>query len=154
MKRYIPLFETSYNLDQKYNYFNKLYFNNSLPDIPIFWDTSKRAVGGQCHFLRLSGKYVSVQKITITKFDAFVVQEILEDVYDSMLVHEMVHAWVFYNYGEVKKSHGKEFIDKIKEIDKIKDLRFINFNRLTTLEIPSEYWIKSNKNLQSTNLIG
>ena len=155
MKRYNRKFkEASYDLQKKFAYFNKLYFNSSLPDIVIEWDTSKRAVGGQTQFLRLAGEDISVRKITITKFDKFVVPEILEDVYDSMLVHEMVHAWVFYTYGHTKRPHGSEFVNKMKEIDKKKDLRFININRPTTLEIPNEFWIQSNKNQQRSNWIG
>ena len=70
-----------------------------------------------------------------------------------MLVHEMTHAWVFYTYGNDAISHGKEFRSKMTQNNNKKELKFINVNKPTTLEIPPEFWIASNKNKQDTRLI-
>ena len=148
MIRYISLKEkVYYDIQKKYREFNRKLFNNELSDtIELGWDTSKRKVGGQAF---------ETDKILLTPFDKYVVPEVLEDVYDSMLLHEMTHIWVRMTYGKLKNVHGKEFRNKLKEVNSKKELKFINFDKPKMLEIPDEYWIKSNTNAQrSKNMIG
>lgn len=145
-----------YDLKSKYKRFNKLYFNSELPDVPIKWETSKRVVGGGAYPLKINGDIVGLEKIELSQnFYNYIIPEVIEDVYDSMLIHEMIHGWVFQNIGRIKNVHGLEFKNKLKDILKKSNFKFFNLTKPTTLEIPNNFWIRNNKNIsRKTNMIG
>lgn len=151
MKRYL---EFNYDIEKKYKLFNKLYFEDFLPNnIPVYFLSNKRVTGGGAY---PNEDYSDLEKIELTDMSDFLVDSVLEDVYDSMLIHEMVHGYLFKKFGRDLKhnAHGKEFKYKLFEIVKKGDFKFIDSRQVTKLEVPIEYWIKSNKNKQKDNLIG
>ena len=157
MERYKPLFKEnfSYDLKKNYDHFNKIFFKNELPDIHPQWNSSLRVTGGQSFPLKKEKNIIGLEKIEISSnLNKFIKEEILNDVYDIILIHEMIHGWIYIKYGKVKMDHGKEFKDKMEEINSIKPLKFLDTHKFTQMIIPNEYWLATNKNKLNTNLIG
>lgn len=108
-----------------YNEFNIILFNNELPhNIPFKFNRSKkyaaqvnsvvlkRTINGRAEYDYDSVviKHISFSKLHIKTDEAF----------KGILVHEMIHIWLlshnipFTSGGD--KSHGIEFMDKLKEV--------------------------------------
>ncbi len=101
------------NLQSLYSGFNKRLFNNELPKVPMKFNKSKR-YGGEVVY--------SITKNKITNFIISTLIEYEEDEFYGLFLHEMIHVYLF-NKGILKTSgkdkiHGKEFMDKLKELEK------------------------------------
>lgn len=103
----------NYRLLRNYQEFNKTYFNNELPDIPVKFAKLKKVAGvAKGTTNNYTGK-TNPDIIKITNFFNLSEQEIKET-----LLHEMIHVWEMNNNIQLKgrNHHGKEFRAKAQEI--------------------------------------
>lgn len=91
-------------ITEKYDLFNKLYFEGKMhrPKIVVFRGTGK-----------LGGYFPKRRRMEITKGIDFE-----EKVLDSVILHEMVHQYVYYLYKDEKLGHGKIFQTEMKRLNK------------------------------------
>jgi hypothetical protein len=91
------------DINQLYQDFNKKYFNNELPVIPIKLTTMKRAYA-QVVFKNGKPSYISISKV----FD------FSKDLLCYVLLHEMVHVYI----GDDSEyyHHGPKFNKKFNEV--------------------------------------
>jgi len=105
MKRYKPLFESTpdYDLNKKYNEFNKLYFNNELPDsIKVVWNGRLKSKAGQT-----DGRHsIEINPDLETEIEV-----------DSTLVHEMIH--VNQKVKGISDIHGPFFKAEAERLNKL-----------------------------------
>lgn len=148
---YKKVFKENYDLKSRYKFFNKLYFNNKLPnDIPVYISTKKRNRGSGA---AIPNKECSnIESLRLTDLSNQIVPEILNDVYDAILIHEMVHGYMFILYGKEmqKNPHGKNFNDVLRAIVKKGNFKFLDYRKPAQLgKIPYEYWIKTEPQYKS-----
>jgi hypothetical protein len=152
-----------YDIKSQYIKFNKLYFDNKLPiNIEVSFQKASqgyRVAGGGAYEKREGRNIVGVEKIKLSTLDHIYDDEILNELYDEILIHEMCHAWIFETIGNVKMNHGQEFKDKIKEINRKRPFKFLNMNKFTETSVPSKYIKQSyfdslRKEKTSKNMIG
>jgi hypothetical protein len=109
-------------LYDKFNEFNKLYFEDSIPPVPIRLTTTS-SHSGSCYakFHRITNELV-IDEITISLYYIKNNQQLV-----GILAHEMVHAWFMSKcrtgrelkeYERINGVHGKEFVKFIKELSK------------------------------------
>lgn len=131
----VNIYEMSYkeyNLQQKYNLFNRLYFNNELPQIKLSFRKLKNASGlAKAKFITISdaGKqyitdetkrlyYVNGNRLILKDSVSITISSTYdrnEQTFDGILIHEMIHVYA-YIYSYEKDPHGEIFINKVKEI--------------------------------------
>jgi hypothetical protein len=107
------------NLPKMYSTFNKLYFDNELPtNLKVTWFKSK-SVGGvaSATYDKRTKSFISINGIKLSS----VLKRSKKHVV-ALLLHEMIHIWVYVQgipyTGGRDKSHGWEFQDKKKEIER------------------------------------
>ncbi len=128
---------TEYNLEEKYKLFNKLYFYNLLPTIPLSYSKSK-TVGGQVkarYTKALGGGNVLVQgslSLTITNL-----YKRTEEQFDAILLHEMIHVYFIVN-GNFTEQHGRYFNDLRKEISEKSGIDIPLTDNISDLELESD----------------
>lgn len=99
--------ESTYNLEKKFDYFNDLFFENSLPETKVEFSKMNKEVLGQF--------FLKSKKILIS--DDLIKES--ELVIDHVLIHEMIHFYTdFFNLNSGKQHHGKAFKAKVDEINK------------------------------------
>jgi len=129
-----------YPLKAKYKEFNKKYFANELPtDIELKFNGRLKSAVGRCTSLynKKTGEITPI-RIELATFPADRYKdEYHEDFYDDTLVHEMVHAWVDINKGNVP-AHGNEFKTKMKEVMGKGNFKFTSMSDPTATHIPDE----------------
>jgi len=122
----------TYKLQQKYDEFNRKFFNNELPKIPIRFAKLK-TVGGEVKYtvVRPAGwvapnptlvrigkvdKYAgaSVKNMTMTISSMYMRDE---ESLDKILLHEMIHTYMVV-IGKFNESHGSNFIKVAKDISR------------------------------------
>jgi hypothetical protein len=93
--------------------FNKKLFDNQLPKVPIILKALRMSTGyAQATRNKTTGK-VTPTKIVISNYF-----KRDEDEMRGIFLHELIHLY-FYNLGRFEsdaQAHGKEFQDKIKEL--------------------------------------
>jgi len=105
------------NLDTLYNKFNRKYFDNELPKVPISWNNNKRSGG------MVKAKYNrSTGEINIISFQLSKQFKMSEEHLHGIMMHEMIHVYLFhvgipYTTGK-DKMHGIEFMAKLRELRK------------------------------------
>ena len=110
---------STYNIKQRYDYFNNLLFNNELLNYPLGWINSKKKSGEVAFsFIKKQGKIsdLRIEKLRLSTFYIYT-----DEQYDSILVHEMIHIWDLQTNGDsydLKNQHGKVFLDKMRELNK------------------------------------
>lgn len=138
--RYCSLFENAnYNLQDKFNKFNRELFNSELPNVPIQWSKLKNVSGKvEYKIIRKSPKpdarLVRIGIVDKNKGVELVPNSVrikisnlhkrTEEELDGILVHEMIHLYMVSN-GEYFENHGSKFNAKLKEL-----------NAKTNFEIP------------------
>lgn len=110
MRRYISIQENNYNIEQKYKLFNKLYFNSKLPGINIILVNKKaKFIAQVC--------YDKKEKLSHLEINRYF-KDLSENNKDAVLLHEMIHIWVYIqNMSSSKNLHRGEFLKKAKEIE-------------------------------------
>jgi hypothetical protein len=131
MREWMNLFEEAvshkdYDLAAKFDHFNKLCFDGQLPHIPIRWGTLKH-VGGYCgcetslpkEFAK-QPKLVQRLHTTMTPGTLHIVIDTKyvrsEEQIDGLLVHEMIHAWLFCA-GDLFHTHYGSFLAKLRDCE-------------------------------------
>lgn len=100
-----------------YNKFNVLYFNSELPtDFNIHWMKSK-IKGGVVNFSAFK-KPQKLQKINYLAISNY--RPLTQEKLNGLMMHEMIHIYmciknIIYTSGQ-DKSHGYEFMNKLKEL--------------------------------------
>lgn len=110
-----------YDLQEKFDDFNKKYFDNKLPKVPLSWDRSK-AHTGICRFM-IKREDQSIYGQTISLSKLFKRDEL---TFDKILIHEMIHLWnsvSFKTYPEYRKNcgndgHGHLFQERVAILSK------------------------------------
>ena len=104
------------DLKKMYTTFNKLYFNNELPnDFPISWYKNKRLGGEVAVVVKGRGPSREVVRVGHLKISNILERDKKSVV--AILLHEMVHVYVAAVLRSVEH-HGPEFEKKRKEISK------------------------------------
>lgn len=125
-----------YDLYKKYDEFNNLYFQNSLPKINLEWGKYLQRQKGTTHHIKgkknEADKYDSVlgtSKIVINENSEEIKVEYLEEYYDAILLHEMIHAQISYKWSDLndkeRNSHGKVFKNQLRYIKAISNNQFL-----------------------------
>ncbi|MDE6272195.1 MAG: SprT-like domain-containing protein [Muribaculaceae bacterium] len=114
---------------EKFEEFNALCFDGSLPPIELKIGTARRALGSfryPVHFSPLKQRGMGECSITISnRFDMPV--HVIEDT----IIHEMIHYWVWLRRLDNEPSHGPSFRKKMNEINRL-------HNRKITIRHQSE----------------
>jgi len=110
-------------LQKWYKEFNTFLFNNELPEIPLKFNRAKRsaaAVNSTIQSIKRNGKKEYDNDSIIIKNISFSTLHIKTDeALKGIMVHEMIHVWLLSNgvpFTTGDKSHGKEFMDKLHEL--------------------------------------
>lgn len=114
-------------LRQKFEEFNRLCFENSLPPIELRIGSARKMLGS----FRYPSRYPSSAKrgvgecrITVSnRFDS--PQKFIEDT----IIHEMIHYWIWIQHIDDEPSHGPTFRRKMHEINR-------RFNRNIEVRTP------------------
>lgn len=107
---YIIKERTGHNLKQKYDIFNKEFFNNTLIPIPImFKNITKNGVAGWFWWVNGKSDRIEINKDLEIQSEQFL---------DSILIHEMVHQWILENGFDNSQKHNKAFKAKVDIINK------------------------------------
>ena len=118
----------NFKLKDLYNEYNTKYFDSALPDIPVVYKRLKD-VGGKALATRITvnthmpdwypGKYKieTIDGIYISNYRTYKGTEL-----ETILLHEMIHIYLYtkniVNTNGLSKSHGDEFLEKVKDIEK------------------------------------
>jgi hypothetical protein len=94
----------AYDLETKYNTFNRAYFGGELPTIPLGFADLKRASGVVNYRTTRDHKLIdgSMRLNLSSRF------KWNEEQLDSTLIHEMIHVY-FLNRGFTREGHGIRF---------------------------------------------
>lgn len=101
-------------LTKKFEKFNEIFFDNSLPSIDIHVNNSKLHFGVFTETIVWSGRRIQSRHplhITISKY-----YSMTEKMIDETLIHEMIHYYISYNNLRDTGTHGvifKRMADKI-----------------------------------------
>ena len=103
------IIEASYNLKQKFDLFNKKFFDSSLNPINLTVEKLGTDIAGQ--FFPSKDKSWRIAVDPRYTDEAYM---------DAILIHEMIHYWMFQNGLQKAKGtyHGKIFKDKVDEINR------------------------------------
>jgi len=130
---------TDYKMIPKFMEFNKKYFNGEVPIVELKWNSRLKKAGGQTSstYNRETGVVTPISIDLATYIPDIINEEYVEEYYDSILLHEMVHAWVDVHKGRVKP-HGHEFKMKMMEVIRKANIRFLTPAKFTITYIPPE----------------
>lgn len=120
-----------YPLETKYHLFNKLFFDSTLPNIPVVWGKTGKGVSGvtSCKFKLAPGERVpsgylkALTKMNGNVYDMKVTMSIEVPVraewkWDGILLHEMIHVSIITE-GYWYENHGPRFLSKVNAITKL-----------------------------------
>lgn len=101
-------------IKDKFNYYNELCFNNSLPELPITLNVRNSQLG--------LTKFKTIRNAdgTTTNYD-FSIEisvrlDLPESEYIDTIVHEMIHYYIEYNNIKDDSEHGHIFMNMVKDI--------------------------------------
>ncbi len=103
-------------LRAKYNEYNKLYFDNQLPTIPMRWGRLKTATA-HVAFKTIGKKSAGYRYLEDTMVMVFSTkwQRTAEELF-PILLHEMVHVYLIGVAGDIKDNHGPAFHDVLRKL--------------------------------------
>ena len=142
-----------YNLQAKFNEFNRKYFDNEIPsDVKVKWNGRLKRSAGRTKstYNRETGEVIPKVIELATFLTDTINAEYLEEYYDCILIHEMTHAWVDVTYGMVD-AHGHEFKLKMQKNINKGHLRFISPTRITYTYVPPELQGKVHKSVKGAS---
>lgn len=145
-------------LQSRYQYFNKLLFDNSLPNIPIFQKPLKNAGGAaKAKLYKNPNKPIpNIRRVRLGLEDKLSNVEIvpgtlhivISSLYkrenhqiDKILVHEMLHIY-FYTNGMLSESHGSRFRKKAADFERICGFEIPLEDNIDDLDFSSDVKIK------------
>lgn len=102
-------------LQKKFEYFNKLIFSSELPPIPIKLSNARSYVG-QCCCKR---RRTLLGKVQCYDFSIRVngKMDFKETELEDVLIHEMIHYYIFFKGLKDSSSHGKIFRDIMDRVN-------------------------------------
>ena len=107
---YIIKERIGHNLKQKYDQFNKEFFDNTLIPIPVMFKVlRKNGIAGW--FWWVNGKSDRIEINTDLEVQS-------EQLLDGVLLHEMIHQWIFENGLSNSQMHNKAFRNKVDIVNK------------------------------------
>jgi hypothetical protein len=160
--RYREITESApaYNLQAKYDEFNRFYFNNELPKIPLGF-ASLKSVGGRVIYqwkkhtydghsalvggsmkLQLSSRWVRTSENL-----------------DGILLHEMIHVYLAACRGNFKENHGPNFKAMLSKIRRVSGINVPLTDTVNDLELSDADAIKAvgvlivNMNTEKTSVM-
>ena len=102
------------NLERIFDELNKMFFDNSLPPIPLKYASLTGSTGiFEFRYKREGYKYVDTEIVGIKINKKYILDE---QTIKNVLCHEMIHYWC-YQQGLFKEGHGFRFRDKMNEIN-------------------------------------
>jgi hypothetical protein len=113
-------------IENLFNEFNKLYFENQLVKPRSFEYTFKKSFLGQFSW---HGKYKLNGYSVIYISSAW---EMSDFEIEKVLIHEMVHAWQWVN-GLESDGHGRYFKMKARQINHVTNFKY-DIGRITNIE--------------------
>lgn len=152
--RYCDLLETAgYDLQARYSHFNELLFNGRLPLIPLRFGALKGA-GGVCKAsVTVPAKYAKQPTVVRKRFAKLVpdsVNIVISKTYqrsqqamDAILVHEMIHAYIFLIEGDLYEQHGSLFLSHIKRCNGILGWDVPLKDKVEGLEVSEDIGLKT-----------
>lgn len=100
-------------LEEKFNQFNKQFFNNELPKIKLEISRTRKTLGQYTYRRTRYGNSETPIAIRISGY-----YESTSKYYCQILIHEMIHYYLSYkNIGRLEDCHGYSFQQKMKEIN-------------------------------------
>ena len=102
-------------LKEKYQYFNELCFNNSLPDITIRLSRS-RTTGGNLRY-RYTKNAFGVKNFTNPVISISIIYDLPQNVVEDVLIHEMIHYHILVNHLKDTSTHGDIFRGEMERIN-------------------------------------
>lgn len=98
---------TQHQAQARFRHFNKLCFNNSLPEVPINLTSATTFLGRMCyrkeHRPGCAPVFRDFQVRLSTSFD------LPENEWDDVIVHEMIHLYIASNNLRDTSTHGRLF---------------------------------------------
>ena len=100
----------------KFDDFNRLYFNNQLPPIPIKLSNAKTFLGKVC--FRKERRLFSRK----WRYSDFVLRintriDLPEEVLEDTILHEMIHYFIAFNQWQDTSAHGRLFREQMARIN-------------------------------------
>lgn len=102
-----------YSLEHKFDYYNQHLFSNAIPKIPITW-VPTRGFGGMTYYSS-NGRRILPGTLRIEISTAF---KKTEQQLDSILIHEMIHAYLAVTTGDGDGKHSYRFQAWAHELSK------------------------------------
>jgi hypothetical protein len=103
----------SIDLQQEYNKYNSMLFNNQLPRVPMRWSNRKTSLG---HVKYLKNNYDGQIKIQHLAMSGF--YQIPYSNFKSTLAHEMIHVKLLTTGQQDRwDAHGTNFMNEAKRIN-------------------------------------
>lgn len=151
------MFYPSYEwMDEKYDEFNKKFFDGRLPWCKLaFLESGKGSQGGWLGSFSFGSNKILVDKASrrmsawirgvYTKLDETNIVEVTpiislnihykatEEAWENVLVHEMCHYWTYFQGYAPKQAHGREFRNAAQRVQ-TKSLGKFTIQRLATSE--------------------
>lgn len=104
---------SSFFLIEKFNEYNRQFFNNELPAVPISYSRSRKKMGSTNYQRDEQGKPIlSTLRITMSVY-----YDLSEEEYIDTLVHEMIHCYILVKGIKDTGKHGEEFQRIMREIN-------------------------------------
>jgi hypothetical protein len=144
MREWINLFEsTGYDLQAKYDLFNRLYFNGELPRIPLGWKKMKRT-GGHVAYTT-----TPIPGVTPNRYDKnahlklkpdtlalYLSPEYIrdEESLDGLMMHEMIHVYEAIK-GKFDENHGLTFLVMRRKLQELSGMKIPLTDKVDGLEL-------------------
>jgi hypothetical protein len=141
--------QLKYDIEKKYQYYNKLLFDGKLPsNFKMRFSRTKKAGGAVLtnYWTTGRGRYKKVTRYEIDELYLSTFYLRTEEQLDSILVHEMIHVYLTVNgmhEGYNVKYHGPEFVSKMGELQQKVPFKISLYD---TPDMRGEVSIKSTKN--------
>lgn len=124
------MFATLPYIQHKFQEYNALYFNNTLPDIPIRLSNAKGFLGKVSYRKTRQGLFGQ------TKNTDFVMRintriDLPEEVLNDTILHEMIHYYIGYHQLRDTSSHGTLFRQMMTHINQAGNHHIAISHRLT-----------------------
>lgn len=106
---------TQQQAQARFQYFNKICFNNNLPEVPINLTKATTFLGRMCYKTeRRPGCRPIHRDFQIRLSTSF---DLSENEWDNVIVHEMIHLHIAFNNLRDTSTHGRLFRQMMEELN-------------------------------------
>lgn len=99
-------------IEEKYNEYNKAYFNNELPKVKFTLNNGIDYAGMFTFRKNKEGKVVA-NTLSLSRYCDFD-----ENTLKEVILHEMIHVCLSYKGSKTHTKHGKDFVQMCEEFEK------------------------------------